>query len=138
MKLCIPSMGKNGLNETVGEHFGRVPAYTVFDTETEEVKILDNTSEHMGGSGYPAEILAKAGINTMLCGGLGRRAISMFEEAGVMVFVGANGTVKEAIEMWKAGKLQAATDENACAQHAYRGDGIGEGHGDGHGHHHHH
>ncbi len=133
MKLCIPSMGKKGLDEAVGEHFGRVPAYTVFDTETEEVSILDNTSGHMGGSGYPAEILSGAGINTMLCGGLGRRAISMFEGSGVMVFVGARGTVRETINMWKAGRLQAATDENACAQHAYRGQGIGGGQG----HHHH-
>ncbi len=133
MKLCIPSMGKNGLDEAVGEHFGRVPAYTVFETETDEVTIMDNTSEHMGGTGYPAEILARAGMNIMLCGGLGRRAISMFEELGVMVFVGATGTVRESIDMWKAGKLQAATDENACAQHAYRGEGTGEGHD----HHHH-
>lgn len=135
MKLCIPSMGNKGLDEAVGEHFGRVPNYTVFETETEEVTIMDNTSEHMGGSGFPAEILAKAGIDTMLCGGLGRRAISMFEGSGVMVFVGATGTVRETIDKWKAGQLQAATDENACAQHAYRGDGIGEGHG--HEHHHH-
>ena len=135
MKLCIPSMGNKGLDEAVGEHFGRVPNYTVFETETKEVTILDNTSEHMGGSGFPAEILTKAGINTMLCGGLGRGAISMFEGAGVMVFVGATGTVQETIDMWKAGQLQAATDENACAQHAYRGDGIGEGQG--HEHHHH-
>ena len=39
-----------------------------------------------------------------------------------MVYVGAYGTVKDALEMWKNNKLQPATDENACAQHAFRGD----------------
>lgn len=133
MKVCIPTMGKNGLNENVGEHFGRVPTYTVVDTKTNEVNVVDNTSEHTGGSGYPPEIIAQTGAEVMLCGGLGRRAISMFEELGIMVYVGASGTVKDAIQMWQAGKLQQATDENACRQHAFRG----EGHGQGHGHEHH-
>ena len=130
MKICIPSMGDKGLNEQVGEHFGRVPNYTIIDSETDEVKVIDNTSGHAGGSGYPAEILANFGINVMICGGLGRRAITMFEESGVMVYIGASGTVDNAYQMYKGGKLKAATDESACAQHAFRGDGIGEKHGD--------
>jgi predicted Fe-Mo cluster-binding NifX family protein len=120
MKVCIPTMGNKGVNEYVGEHFGRVPTYTLVDTKTNEVTVIDNTSEHGGGSGYPPEIIAKTGAEVMLCGGLGRRAIAMFEEIGVMVYVGASGTVKDTIEMWKVGKLQAATDENACRQHAFR------------------
>lgn len=120
MKVCIPTMGNKGLDDQVGEHFGRVPYYTVVDTETDEVEALTNTSEHMGGRGYPPEIMAKAGVNVMLCGGLGRRAIMMFQDLGIMVYVGAYGRVKDAIKMWKDGQLQSATDENACRQHAYR------------------
>ncbi len=130
-------MGKAGLEERVGEHFGRVPTYTLYDSETEEITIMNNTSEHAGGAGLPAEILAKAGINTMLCGGLGSRAISLFEQSGVMVYVGASGTVADAINMWKAGTLRSATSETACQQHAFRGEGIGEKYGGGqHDHHH--
>jgi predicted Fe-Mo cluster-binding NifX family protein len=134
MKVCIPTMGNKGLNEYVGEHFGRVPTYTLVDIKTNEVNIIDNTSEHAGGIGYPPEIIAKTGADIMLCGGLGRRAIGMFEELGIMVYVGASGTVQDAIQMWKDGKLQPATDETACKQHAFRG----EGHGDGQGHDHDH
>jgi predicted Fe-Mo cluster-binding NifX family protein len=136
MKICVPTMGNAGMDERVGEHFGRVPTYTVYDTETEEITVMNNTSEHAGGVGLPAEILAKAGINTMLCGGLGSRAISLFEQSGVMVYVGASGTVADAINMWKAGKLQPATSETACQQHAFRGEGTGEKHGGGRHHHH--
>lgn len=131
LKVSVPSMGHRGLDEHVGEHFGRVPTYTVVDIETNEVKILDNTSEHMGGSGYPPEIMAQAGVDVMLCGGLGRRAIMMFEEMGIHVFVGANGTVRDAISQWQTGVLQEATDENACRQHAFRSPEHGQ-------HHHHH
>ena len=119
MKICVPSLGKKGLEEKVGEHFGRVPFYTIYDTETEEVKVIENTSEHMGGVGYPAEIIARNGVEIMLCCGLGRRAIQMFEEFGIMVYIGASGTVKDAIQMWKNGKLEAATDENACREHKF-------------------
>ena len=133
MKVCIPTMGSNGLDEQVGEHFGRVPTFTMVDTETNEINVIDNTSEHMGGTGYPPDLIARTGAEVMLCGGLGRRAVAMFEELGIMVYVGASGTVKDAVQLWKDGKLQVATDETACKQHAFRG----EGHGDGHGHEHH-
>ena len=119
MKVCIPAMGDNGLEDSVGEHFGRVPFYTLLDTETEKVEVLRNTSEHMGGQGYPPEILARAGVEVMLCGGLGGRAIRMFEDFGIMVYIGAYGKIKDSIDMWKNDKLPAATDENACKQHAF-------------------
>lgn len=120
MKICIPTMGNQGLDEYVGEHFGRVPTFTMIDSETDEVKVVPNTSEHMGGTGLPAEILAKQGIDVMICSGLGRRAIDIFEQFGINVYIGAYGRVRDAMEMWKTNKLQQATDENACAQHAFR------------------
>jgi predicted Fe-Mo cluster-binding NifX family protein len=131
MKVGIPSNGNRGLDETVGEHFGRVRTYTIYDTETKEVSVIDNTSAHAGGSGYPPELLHGVGVETMLCSGLGRRAIGMFEQMGIMVYVGAYGKVVDAIKMWEQGKLQPATDANACSKHAFRGEGFGEGHGHG-------
>ncbi len=131
MRISVPSMGNNGLDERVGEHFGRVPTYTIVDTETDKVETISNTSEHMGGMGYPPELMVKAGVNVMVCGGLGRRAVSMFEEMGIRVFVGANGTVRDAVQMYQSGSLQEATDENACKQHAFRQHDHGE-----HDHHH--
>jgi len=132
MKVCIPTMGDRGMDESVGEHFGRVPTYTLVNTETGEVKVIQNTTTHMGGTGYAPDLISQHGAEVMLCGGLGRKAIQMFEEKGIMVYVGASGTVADAINHWKAGQLQAATNETACQQHAFRG----EGHGDGHHHHH--
>jgi len=120
MKVCIPSMGDKGLNDVIGEHFGRVPYYTIVDTESNEVEVINNTSEHMGGQGYPPEVIHKAGGEVMVCAGLGRRAIMMFEEMGIMVYVGAQGSIQNVVDLWKNNKLQAATDENACKQHAFK------------------
>ena len=120
MRICIPTLGENGLDNLVGEHFGRVPTYTIVDLDTNEVKVISNTSEHMGGRGYPPEIMAKEGVNAMVCQGLGRRAISMFEQMGIDVFIGASGTVRDVIKAFKQGILQKASQGDACGQHTFR------------------
>ncbi len=120
MKICIPTMGKRGLDDSVGEHFGRVPTYTIVDLETDEVKVVPNVSHHMGGQGDPPEIMAREGVNVMVCQGLGRRAISMFEGFGITVYIGAIGTVRDAVAAFKQDRLQKATVDDACGKHAFR------------------
>jgi len=120
MKICIPTNGNNGLNDYVGEHFGRVQTYTIVDLETDQVKVIPNTSHHMGGQGYPPELMAKEGVNILVCRGLGRRAIGMFEDFGIDVYIGANGTVRDAINAFKSGELQKAGIDDACGRHAFR------------------
>ncbi|MDG6225527.1 MAG: NifB/NifX family molybdenum-iron cluster-binding protein [Candidatus Thermoplasmatota archaeon] len=120
MKVGIPSMRGTGLDDEIGEHFGRVPFYTIVETDSGSVKVIKNTSEHMGGQGLPAELLRKEGVHTMICRGLGRRAIAMFEESNIDVFVGASGTVRDALESLKRGDLPKASEDDACQQHAFR------------------
>lgn len=134
MKVCIPTMGRKGMDELVGEHFGRVPTYTIVDTASNDTTVIDNDSIHMGGAGYAPDLIARTGAEVMICGGLGRRAIGFFDQMCIKVYVGASGTVKDALKMFNDGKLTLASSENACQQHAFRGEGTGEGHG----HHHHH
>ena len=71
-------------------------------------------------AGRGKEIMASEGVNIMICRGLGRRAITMFEELGIDVYIGAFGTVKDAIEDFKQGRLQKAGTSDACGQHAFR------------------
>jgi len=120
MKICVPTEGEKGLENIVGEHFGRVPTYTIVDLETNNVKVIPNTSHHMGGQGQPPEIMAKEGVNIMICKGLGRRAIMLFEQLGIEVYIGATGNVKDAIDAYKNGKLKKATMTDSCERHAFR------------------
>jgi predicted Fe-Mo cluster-binding NifX family protein len=119
MKLCIPTMDSGGLDDLVCDHFGRAPTFTVVDTETNEVQVVKNRSEHMGGLGKPPEHIAKTGAKILICSGLGPRAIDMLVGFGVEVYVGAAGTAKEAIEAWKEGKLTVASYDVACKEHAH-------------------
>jgi len=120
LKICIPTNGEKGLSDLVGEHFGRVPTYTIINLNTNEVKVIHNTSEHMGGIGHPPELMAREGVQIMVCRGLGRRAINMFRDLGIDVYIGASGTVKNAVEAFKQNKLQKAGIDDACGRHFFR------------------
>lgn len=119
MKVCIPTSGRGGLEDMVCEHFGRAPTFTVVDTESSSVSVVQNTSEHMGGTGKPPEQIAGTGSKVLVCSGLGPKAIGMFESFGIDVFVGAQGTVKDAVELWLQGGLQRASARNACQEHRH-------------------
>ncbi len=119
MIVGIPTLGNKGLSEAVSPHFGRAPTFTLYDTETGSVSVIDNTSEHRGGRGKPPQQLVQRNADVMLCSGLGPKAVHMFESYGIRVFVGASGTVHDSIMLWKEGILQEATDENACKMHRH-------------------
>ncbi len=119
VKVCLPTMGDKCLEESVSSHFGRAPTFTVVDLETGDVKVVPNKGEHMGGTGHAAEFLLKEGAQVMIVGNLGPRAIQLFQQSSIEVFTCATGTVREAIEDWKARKLIGADAENACREHRH-------------------
>lgn len=42
MLACIPTEGSTGLDDVVCDHFGSAPCFTLYDSETEEVTVLEN------------------------------------------------------------------------------------------------
>ncbi len=119
MKLCIPTLGAGGLDAVVSEHFGRAPAFTIVDMANSEVTVIQNTGEHFGGVGNTPDLVAAAGAEVLLCSGLGPRAIAAFEQHGIEVYVGARGTVEDAIKAFQTGELIAACESNACKEHRH-------------------
>ena len=89
------------------------------DLDSGVIRILPNVSEHMGGTGLPTETIFAEGVQVMIVGGLGPKAVSAFNQAGVEVFVGAVGTVKDAVDDWQAKMLTRADLDNACKDHKH-------------------
>ena len=118
MKICVPAMGRE-LQEPISQHFGRAPYYLIVDQDSGDIEILENRSEHMGGSGKPPEHIASKGAEIMICSGLGPKAIDMLRSYGIRTYVGAQGSVGEAIQQWREGKLPSADDGNACKEHKH-------------------
>jgi len=117
MRIVIPTNSKKGLSDAVAEHFGRCNTYTFLNEKGEVIEIIDNTSEHGGGSGLPPELMREHGANVLLCRNLGPRALSLCKQLGIEVYVCQAETVKEIFELWKNNKIKKAGFEDVCEEH---------------------
>ena len=117
MIIVIPTNDKKGVESTVADHFGRCQTYTFLNEKGELLKIIDNTSEHMGGKGLPPELMKKHRANILLCKDLGPRALILCGELGIDVYISQAETVKDIFEVWKNGKIKKAGTEDVCEQH---------------------
>ncbi len=113
MKICVSSTGKN-LDAVVDQRFGRCQYFLIVDTETMKVKTISNESTlASGGAGIQsAQIVAKEGVDSVISGNIGPNAFQILQAAGIKVYTGADGTIKEAIENYKKGKLKETESAN--------------------------
>lgn len=114
VKIVVPTDDKNGLGANVAMHFGRCNTYTFLDENGKILEIIDNISEHMGGTGLPPELMKKHGADILLCRGLGGMAIDLCKKLGIDVYVCQAKTVKDIFDKWKSGSLGKAGAEDAC------------------------
>jgi len=119
MKVCIPTMEKGGMDDELSDHFGGSPTFTIVDTETKDVKIVPNQSEHFGGAGKAPEQIESTGSTVVICRGIGPKAMIMLRDFGIDVYTGSTGNVRNALEMWSSGRLQKASIQNACQGHTH-------------------
>ena len=136
MKVCIPTLDSGGLEAEVSPHFGRAPTFTLYDTEEESLSVFENGGEHHGGNRSPPNAIAETGADVLVCGNLGRKAVDRFDEMGITVYRGAEGTVENALSRWDADDLKEAQPGEDCGHD--HGHGANHDHGDGHDHGHDH
>ena len=107
MKIGISSTGED-LNADVDPRFGRCKYFLFVDTDTMDFEAVSNESAMAsGGAGIQAaQTVAKAGAETIITGNMGPNAFQTLSAAGIKVFTGANGTVKETVEKYKKGELK--------------------------------
>jgi predicted Fe-Mo cluster-binding NifX family protein len=114
MKLAISSSGTT-LDDAVDPRFGRAANFLVYDTESEELQVVENRQNLNApqGAGIQAgQLVAGTGAGAVLTGNCGPKAFQVLGQAGITVFVKVQGTVRQAIEDWKAGTLTAADGAN--------------------------
>lgn len=110
MKYAVPVSG----NALCG-HFGGCEQFAIFDVDETTGKIVGKETltppEHQPGV-YPAW-LAGLGAKVVLAGGIGGRAVSLFETNNIRVVSGIMESDPErAVQMHAAGTLAAG--ENTC------------------------
>ncbi|MBC8249870.1 MAG: NifB/NifX family molybdenum-iron cluster-binding protein [Anaerolineales bacterium] len=129
MKIVVTSEGAN-LDAPASPVFGRCPTYIFVDTETMGFEVVSNPAmSAAGGAGIQAaQFVVEQGAQAVLTGNVGPNAYNVFQAANVPIYLLAGGTVREAVEAYKAGQLQSVTGANVQA-HAGMGMGRGMGRG---------
>ncbi|MHC1611232.1 MAG: NifB/NifX family molybdenum-iron cluster-binding protein [Candidatus Methanospirareceae archaeon] len=133
MKICVTATAGD-LNAQVDPRFGRCRYFVIVDPETMSFEAIPNEAMNApGGAGIQAaQAMVNRGVNVLISGNIGPNAFQVLSASGVKVATGAYGTVKEAVEMYKTGKL-SETGTSTVAAHAGMGMGGGRGGGGGRG-----
>lgn len=117
MKICVTSQG-NTLDSQVDPRFGRCAWFLIVETDSMKFDaIQNNQAQSMGGAGVQSgQLMAEKGVEAVLTGNAGPNAFRTLTAAGITIVSGASGTVKEVVEKYKKGELQA-TDNPTVESH---------------------
>jgi predicted Fe-Mo cluster-binding NifX family protein len=111
MKLAVTSQGAT-LQSPLDPRFGRAKYFILLDTETGAVTAVDNSvnlNAAQGAGIQAAKKIVELGTDTLITGHVGPKAFSTLQAGKIRIYTGASGTVADAVEQFKAGKLEAAS-----------------------------
>ena len=117
MKIAITTSG-DSLEAAVDPRFGRAKAFIIYDTDSGEWSVLDNAQNVNAAQGAGVQsgmTVVNAGVGAVITGNCGPRGYATLAAADIKVCTGATGTVREAIERFKAGELKPADGSNVGA-----------------------
>lgn len=87
MKIAISASGKN-LSDLLDKRFGRCEFFQVYDTNTKEIKILQNKgNQASGGAGIAAaNQIVDEDIQAIITGNLGPNAFDILSENSIKAY----------------------------------------------------
>jgi len=122
MKIVVSANGMD-LDAQASPVFGRCPAYIFVDPESADenhpmaFEAVDNPAlGAAGGAGIQAaQFVVERGAKAVVSGNVGPNAFGVLQAASVPVYTFGGGTVRQAVEAYKAGKLTTAGGATARA-----------------------
>ncbi|AUM96039.1 TPA: NifB/NifX family molybdenum-iron cluster-binding protein [Clostridium botulinum] len=107
MKIAISSTGKT-MENLLDIRFGRCEYFQIHDTESKEVKILENEGQNAsGGAGIVASNqLVDEKIDVIITGNFGPNAFEIIEKAGVKAYKCESISITSVIEKYNKGELE--------------------------------
>ena len=122
MKVAVSSSGKD-LNSQIDPRFGRCAYFLILETDDMSYEAFDNENIALGGGAgiQSAQFIASKGAKAVITGNCGPNAVRTLSAAGVELYVGENGTVKDAAQRYKNGELRSTADPNVSDHY-----GMGE------------
>jgi len=99
--------------------FGRCRNFVIVDSDSDKFEAFSNESvTASGGAGtQSAQFLANKGVGAVITGNVGPNAARALEAAGIKVYSAASGTVRDALEAYKVGKLSPVSGATVDSHH---------------------
>ncbi len=118
MRIAFPCQDDRGAESSVYGHFGSAPFFILVGSEDGFVKTIPNRDrEHVHGNCQPLKALGGEKVDAVVVGGIGAGALMGLQAGGIKVYRGVEGTVKENLELIRAGHLPEFTFDQTCAGH---------------------
>lgn len=106
MKVAVPTNGPS-LHSAVELEFGRNPYFLIIDLDTLGFDFVSNGKKDMpiNAALLCVPLLTEQGVDVVLTGKCPTPALHMLVAAGIEVFTGARGLVRQTVEEFRCGKL---------------------------------
>ena len=111
MKVVVTALGTDS-DSQVDPHFGRARYFLFVDTETGQIKSHDNSAgvNAAQGAGIQAgQLVVSQGAEAVVTGSVGPKAFRALQAGKVAVYVGAAGSIQDALADLEAGRLERAS-----------------------------
>jgi len=109
MKIAVTSQGRE-MGSELDPRFGRASCFIIVDTESGKNQVADNSQNLNAAQGagvQAAQAVANLGVEAVMTGHCGPKAFQVLDAAGIKVYLGAEGTVKAAVDKFLAGDYSA-------------------------------
>lgn len=128
MKIAISSSGKD-LEAQIDPRFGRCQYFLIVETDDMSFEVCDNNNAALGGGAgiQSAQFIASKGAQALITGFCGPNAVDTLNAAGIRIYTGQTGTIRDLVTACQNGQL-TSTDAANAPQHAGTG-GMGTGGG---------
>lgn len=112
-------------NGQIFQHFGHTEQFKLYDVENGEIKQTQVVDTNGQGHGALSSFLTNAGVEVLICGGIGGGAQAALAAAGIRLFGGVSGNADEAVKNYIAGNLNYNPEvhcthhehEHSCGEH---------------------
>lgn len=113
-QLLIPVQEAHA-ESAVDPRFGRARHFLLFNTETGESRVHENTQNLNAAQGagiQAAQAAVDLGADWVLAGHCGPKAFAVLNAAGIQVATGIDGLVSDVIQRWRDGRITASSSAN--------------------------
>jgi predicted Fe-Mo cluster-binding NifX family protein len=138
MKVAVSSSERT-LDSQIDPRFGRCAYFIIVNTDDMSFEAFNNEAIALGGGAgiQSSQFVVSKGAEAVITGNVGPNAVHTLSAAGVKIFTGQTGSIREVIEGFKKGDIKPQRSPNVDNHYGMSGEasrlGLGIGRGMGRG-----